>query len=214
MISAPFKLDAKGKLSAVKKATAKPARRPRRSQAKTKAKKKSSRVRIAVVSDTHLPRGARTLPEACVERLRSADLILHAGDLVSAAFLEELRAFGPPVEAVYGNMDEPALRETLPKERVVEVGEVRIGMVHIPGPLAGPLRTAGRALSRLRRRDLWPHARARGLPTRRGLDPQSRLADRAAKVAVPFAARADRQWPRSRSSARESRHLTRRTGVR
>ena len=94
-------------------------------------------MRIAVVSDTHLPRGARTLPEACVERLRSADLILHAGDLVSAAFLEELRALGPPVEAVYGNMDEPALRESLPKERVVEAGEVRIGMVHIPGPLAG-----------------------------------------------------------------------------
>jgi uncharacterized protein len=72
-----------------------------------------------------------------VERLRAADLVLHAGDLVSTAFLEELRALGPPVEAVYGNMDEPALRETLPKERVVEVGEARIGMVHIPGPLAG-----------------------------------------------------------------------------
>jgi uncharacterized protein len=94
-------------------------------------------VRIAVVSDTHLPRGARTLPEACVERLRAADLILHAGDLVSAGFLEELRRLGPPVEAVYGNMDEPGLRESLPKERVVEVGETRIGMVHIPGPLAG-----------------------------------------------------------------------------
>ena len=94
-------------------------------------------MRIAVVSDTHLPRGARTLPEVCVERLRAADLILHAGDAVSAAFLEELRALGPPVEAVYGNMDEPLLRETLAKERVVEVAEVRIGMVHIPGPLAG-----------------------------------------------------------------------------
>jgi putative phosphoesterase len=72
-----------------------------------------------------------------VERLRAAELILHAGDLVSAAFLDELRALGPPVEAVYGNMDEPALRESLPKERVIEAGEVRIGMVHIPGPLAG-----------------------------------------------------------------------------
>jgi putative phosphoesterase len=72
-----------------------------------------------------------------VERLRAADLILHAGDVVSTAFLEELRTFGPPVEAVYGNMDEPALREALPKERIVEAGETRIGMVHVPGPLAG-----------------------------------------------------------------------------
>jgi putative phosphoesterase len=51
--------------------------------------------------------------------------------------LEELQALGPPVEAVYGNVDEPALRAALPKERVVEVGEVRIGLVHIPGPAAG-----------------------------------------------------------------------------
>jgi putative phosphoesterase len=69
-----------------------------------------------------------------VGRLRASDLILHAGDLVSAAFLEELRSLGPPVEAVYGNMDEPELRAALPKEWVIEAGEVRIGMVHIPGP--------------------------------------------------------------------------------
>ena len=50
--------------------------------------------------------------------------------------LEELRGLAP-VEAVYGNMDEPALRELLPEERVVEVAEARIGVVHIPGPAAG-----------------------------------------------------------------------------
>ena len=92
---------------------------------------------VAVISDTHLPRGARRLPEACVERLRAADLILHAGDLVAASFLEELRALGPPVRAVHGNMDEPALEVALPRERVVEAGEARVGMVHIPGPAAG-----------------------------------------------------------------------------
>jgi putative phosphoesterase len=80
-----------------------------------------------------------------VERLRAADLILHAGDLVSAAFLEELRSYGPPVEAVYGNMDEPELRAALPKEHVVEAGEARIGMVHIPGPSVG---RSGRLIAR------------------------------------------------------------------
>jgi putative phosphoesterase len=77
------------------------------------------------------------LPGACVERLRRADLILHAGDLASVAFLELLRALGPPVEAVHGNVDEPALRSLLPAELVVEVGEARIGLVHEPGPAAG-----------------------------------------------------------------------------
>ena len=72
-----------------------------------------------------------------MERVRAADLILHGGDLSTLAFLDELRALGPPVEAVAGNADEPALRELLPTERVVEVGGARIGMVHIPGPAAG-----------------------------------------------------------------------------
>jgi putative phosphoesterase len=92
---------------------------------------------VAVVADTHLPRGTRALPGACVDRLRAADLILHAGDLVAAGFLAELEALGPPVHAVYGNMDEPLLRERLPKQLVVEVEDVRIGMVHIAGPRAG-----------------------------------------------------------------------------
>jgi predicted phosphodiesterase len=34
--------------------------------------------------------------------MSAADLILHAGDLVSLAFLEELRTLGQSVEAVYG----------------------------------------------------------------------------------------------------------------
>ena len=93
--------------------------------------------RVAVISDTHLPRGARTLPEECVRLLAGADLVLHGGDFVTAAFLDELRSLGPPVEGVYGNMDEPALKEQLPRERIVEVGQARIGMVHIPGPAAG-----------------------------------------------------------------------------
>lgn len=93
-------------------------------------------MRIAVISDTHMPRGTRVLPEACLERLRAADLILHGGDVTGESFLAELLALGPPVEAVYGNMDEPALKALLPKERVVEAAGVRIGMVHIPGPRA------------------------------------------------------------------------------
>jgi uncharacterized protein len=94
-------------------------------------------VLAAVISDTHLPRGARRLPAACVERLRRVELILHAGDLTSAAFLDELRSYGPPVHAIHGNADEPALRATLPAELVVDAGGALIGMVHDPGPRAG-----------------------------------------------------------------------------
>lgn len=73
----------------------------------------------------------------CLDALRGADLILHGGDFSAVSVLEELRAIGPPVQAVHGNADEPALRVLLPKELVLEIEDVRIGMVHIPGPAAG-----------------------------------------------------------------------------
>ena len=49
--------------------------------------------------------------------------------------LDELQSLGP-VEAVCGNMDEPALARELVVERVVEAGGARIGMVHDAGSAA------------------------------------------------------------------------------
>jgi len=100
---------------------------------------------IAVISDTHMPRGARRLPAACVERVAGADLLLHAGDFSTLGVLRELEAIGPPVAGVHGNVDSAELRRLLPEERVVEAGEVRIGMVHDAGARAG-------RLERMRRR--------------------------------------------------------------
>jgi len=94
-------------------------------------------VLAAVISDTHLPRGSRRLPDACLDRLRCADLILHGGDLSRLPVLDELRALGPPVYAVYGNADEIEVRELLPERLVVEAGGARIGLVHIAGPRPG-----------------------------------------------------------------------------
>jgi putative phosphoesterase len=96
-------------------------------------------MRLAIISDTHLPRGRRALPGACVERLRSADLILHAGDLSTPDVLEMLEALGPPVAAVHGNVDAAEVVARLPEQRVVEAGGARIGMVHDAGPAAGRL---------------------------------------------------------------------------
>jgi putative phosphoesterase len=63
-------------------------------------------------------------------------LILHAGDFVEAGIFAELRALGP-LEAVHGNMDDDELQLLLPRRRVVEVGEARIGMTHNPGQSQG-----------------------------------------------------------------------------
>ena len=108
-------------------------------------------MQLAIISDTHMPRGARALPAACVERLRAADAILHAGDLVALEVLELLESLGPPVHAVHGNVDEPEVRIRLPAVRVVEAGGARIVMTHDGGQAAG-------RLGRLRRR--YPDADA------------------------------------------------------
>jgi putative phosphoesterase len=100
---------------------------------------------IAVISDTHLPRGARRLPEECVERIAAADLLLHAGDFSTLEVLRELEAIGPPVAGVHGNVDSAELRRLLPEERVVEVDGARIAMVHDAGPRSG-------RIERMRRR--------------------------------------------------------------
>jgi uncharacterized protein len=106
---------------------------------------------LAIISDTHLPRGGRALPAACVERLRAADAILHAGDISELSVLAELIALGPPVHAVRGNVDSAELQARLPLSRVVEVEGARIAMLHDAGPAAG-------RLDRMRRR--FPDARA------------------------------------------------------
>jgi uncharacterized protein len=94
---------------------------------------------LAVISDTHLPRGARRLPEACVERIAAADLLLHAGDFSTVEVLRELEAIGPPLLGVHGNVDSAELRRLLPAERVVQADGARIAMVHDAGPRAGRL---------------------------------------------------------------------------
>jgi uncharacterized protein len=96
-------------------------------------------VLLAVISDTHLPRGSRALPEECLARLRAADLILHAGDFMTAGVLADLRTLGPPVEAVQGNVDDYELRAQLPTARMVVAGGARIAMLHDAGPAEGRL---------------------------------------------------------------------------
>jgi uncharacterized protein len=108
-------------------------------------------MRLAIISDTHLPRGARVIPDSCLDRLRAADAILHAGDFSELSVLAELQALGPPVHAVRGNVDSAELQARLPLTRVVEAAGARIAMVHDGGPAQG-------RLERLRRR--FPDAHA------------------------------------------------------
>jgi putative phosphoesterase len=92
---------------------------------------------IAVISDTHLPRGPRRLPDECVRRVAAADLLLHAGDFSTTPVLRALESIGPPLVGVHGNVDSAELRRLLPAERIVEAEGARIAMLHDAGPRRG-----------------------------------------------------------------------------
>jgi uncharacterized protein len=100
---------------------------------------------IAILADTHMPKGARRLPARCVELVSAAEAVVHAGDFFAVAALEELRALCPRVHAVHGNVDEPALRQALPVTLELELGGRPLAAIHDAGPARG-------RLARLRRR--------------------------------------------------------------
>jgi putative phosphoesterase len=91
---------------------------------------------VVVLADTHIrPGSARQLPPAVYTALEEADLVLHAGDVVTAAVLEELAGFAPTL-AVLGNND-TELVGRLPEQRVFRVDGLRIAMVHDSGARKG-----------------------------------------------------------------------------
>lgn len=92
-----------------------------------------------------MPKGSRRLPERCVELIGEADAVIHAGDFFGRSALEELESLCPIVHAVYGNVDEPTLRRSLPPTLEVELGGEIVGIIHDAGLAQG-------RLPRLRRR--------------------------------------------------------------
>jgi uncharacterized protein len=93
---------------------------------------------IVVLADTHLrdkdwPR--RDLPPAAWERVRRADVILHAGDVLEAATLERLRQLAPTY-AVLGNNDH-SLAGELAETLTLRLDGVQVAMIHDSGPTTG-----------------------------------------------------------------------------
>jgi putative phosphoesterase len=99
---------------------------------------------VLALADTHIGDAPRpALPEIVWDMVREADVVLHAGDILSPAFLDRLEA-AATTYAVLGNNDR-ALVGRLPETRELELGGVHVALVHDAGPKLGRER-------RLRRR--------------------------------------------------------------
>jgi putative phosphoesterase len=105
-------------------------------------------MRIAIIADTHMPSGARRLPDACIERMRAADLIVHAGDFSAPEVLDEIESLGPPLVAVHGNVDAPEVVRRLPARVEVELAGMSLAVTHDAGPSRGRIERLRREFPR------------------------------------------------------------------
>lgn len=96
-----------------------------------------ARALVVLLADTHVPRPARDLPDAVWADVDRADVVLHAGDWVSASFHDVLAGRARRLVGCYGNNDGPELRSLLPEVARVELEGVRIGVVHETGAASG-----------------------------------------------------------------------------
>ncbi len=104
--------------------------------------------KIVVLSDTHIPERALDLPQKLYEDMKSADLILHAGDVTSLVFFKQLKHKFTHLKAVQGNMDESALKKVLPRRELIKVDKVSIGLMHGWGSPSGLIEVAAHEFSK------------------------------------------------------------------
>jgi putative phosphoesterase len=94
-------------------------------------------VRLLLLADTHVPKRARDLPAQVWEAVDAADVVIHAGDWVDVALLDALESRAKRLVGVIGNNDGAALRARLPEVAEVELGGLRVAVVHETGASGG-----------------------------------------------------------------------------
>jgi putative phosphoesterase len=91
---------------------------------------------LGLISDTHIPTRAKSLPRRIYRIFETVDFIIHAGDLVQLSVIEDLEQIAP-VLAVSGNMDKQEVTKRLPKINSLKVLNHSLGVTHDPGALFG-----------------------------------------------------------------------------
>jgi putative phosphoesterase len=92
---------------------------------------------LLLLADTHVPKRAKRLPAAVWLAVERADLVIHAGDWVEPALLDELDQRSRSLLGVWGNNDGTELRRRLPEIATATVDGVRLAVTHETGTAAG-----------------------------------------------------------------------------
>lgn len=108
-------------------------------------------MKIAVLSDTHMPKKGKQLPEVVVNGINDADLIIHAGDWTSLDVYEQLQEIAPVI-GIFGNVDPPEVRSVFQEKRIIEAEGFRIGVTH--GHIGKKKKTPERAFEAFQQKKL------------------------------------------------------------
>jgi uncharacterized protein len=93
-------------------------------------------VKLLLITDTHVHKRARDLPEPVWTAIDSADVVFHAGDWVEVSLLDEIEARAQRLVACWGNNDGEDLRARLPEIATATIEDVRFTVVHETGASA------------------------------------------------------------------------------
>lgn len=85
-------------------------------------------VKLIVLSDTHLH---AKVPDEILDRIKDADIVVHAGDFVTKEVYESLKKGCKKLVAVHGNSDSDELKTLLPESEIFEAGGMKVGVVHM-----------------------------------------------------------------------------------
>src|SRR4051812_36464273 len=84
-------------------------------------------MRIGLLSDTH-----SYLDPGVFGHFKDRDEIWHAGDFGTSRIISQLEAF-KPLKGVWGNIDGPDIRASVPEVSVFTIESVNVVMIHIGG---------------------------------------------------------------------------------
>lgn len=79
---------------------------------------------IGLISDTH-----GLLREEVIQNLEGCNLIIHAGDIGKYEVIDRLREIAP-LEVVLGNCDINIEDESISTEKIVQIGEKKLYIIH------------------------------------------------------------------------------------
>ncbi|MFC7063042.1 metallophosphoesterase family protein [Halobacillus seohaensis] len=84
---------------------------------------------IVVVSDTHMPKKNKPMPDRLKQEMKKADLVIHAGDWQTPEVYEEFQQYGKLI-GVYGNVDTDEIKQLVPRRQIISIQGFSIGIVH------------------------------------------------------------------------------------